>query len=414
MNENGAGESAIEAVFREEYGRISASIIRAVGDFDTAEEALQDAFIEALDQWRREGVPRNPAAWLTHVARRRAIDRLRHAKVRDRGAARLRDRVPTEDAPIERLEAMLDSSLEDDRLRLIFTCCHPALSPEAHVPLTLRSLCGLETAEIARAFLVPEATLAQRLVRAKKKIREAGVPYRVPPDHLLPERLSSVLAACYLVFNEGYSATSGPELVRTDLTLEAIRLARLLAELMPDEPEALGLLALMLLQNSRRAARVSDTGELVLLADQDRALWDRPAIEEGRELVERALRMQRPGPYQLQAAIAAVHSESSSADDTDWAQIVRLYDELLKRTPSPVVALNRAVAVAMAQGAQAGLEALAPVAKSGALEEYHLYHATRADFLGRLGREEESRAGYARALELARTDAERAFLRRHL
>jgi RNA polymerase sigma-70 factor (ECF subfamily) len=381
-----------------------------LGDFDLAEEAVQDAFVVALERWPRHGIPDKPAAWITTTARNRAIDRLRRERTLERKKETL--------ARIAALEGLGDqapaaaTAIPDDRLRLIFTCCHPALRPEAQVALTLRTLGGLRTPEIARAFLVPESTMAQRLVRAKRKIRDAGIPYRVPPDHVLPERLRSVLAVLYLVFNEGYAATAGDALVRRALCAEAIRLGRVLAELMPDEPEVLGLLALMLLHDSRRETRVSGAGDLVLLEDQDRSRWDRTEIEEGVALVERVLPLGHLGPYQVQAAIAAVHAEALRPQDTDWAQIAVLYGELARMQPTPVVALNRAVAVAMAEGPGRGLELMEPLAP--ALDEYHWFHSARADLLRRLGRSEEAAAGYRRALSLAGNEVERRFLQRRL
>jgi len=401
---------AVDAVYRNESRRVLATLIRLLGSFDLAEEALHDAFTAAVEQWPHEGVPANPRAWLVSAGRFKAIDKIRRRAKFDATIAELVNEL---DADAEIAPEREDESLEDDRLRLIFTCCHPALSPDAQVGLTLREVCGLTTEEIARAFFTPAPTLAQRIVRAKNKIRDARIPYEVPSHEDLPERLESVLRVIYLVFNEGYYASSGATLTRHDLSGEAIRLGRLLVQLLP-EPEALGLLALMLLQESRRAARSTASGDVVLLEDQDRTRWNAQQIAEGTALVERALASRRFGPYTVQAAIAAVHAEASNAAATDWKQIVALYDLLLRMNPSPVVELNRAVAVAMSDGPEAGLALVEALLGRRELEDYHLAHAARADLCRRLGRAAEARAAYQRALELARQEPERRFLERRL
>jgi RNA polymerase sigma-70 factor (ECF subfamily) len=406
-------EAAVATAFHSDWGRVVATLIRVTGDWDLAEECAQEAFARALERWPRDGIPRRPAAWLTTTARNRAIDRLRRAAT---GAAKLEEVAVTSrsSGADDDEHGFEDSGLEDDRLRLIFTCCHPALAREAQVALTLRTLTGLTTTEIARAFLVPEPTMAQRLVRAKRKIRNAGIPYRVPPGHLLPERTGSVLAVLYLLFNEGYSATSGAELVRVGLCAEAIRLARTLADLMPDEPEVTGLLALLLLTDARRGARVDDTGDLIPLEEQDRTRWNADSIADGLALLDAALRRGQPGPYQVQAAIAACHAGARDARDTDWVEIAALYRELVRMVPSPVVELNRAVAVGMADGADAGLRLVDELDATGTLTGYHLLPATRADLLRRLDRHAEAAIAYRDALALASTDSERRYLARRL
>jgi RNA polymerase sigma-70 factor (ECF subfamily) len=413
-------QDVVDRLFREESGRAVATLIRVTGDFDLAEEAVQEAFVVALETWPERGIPDNPGAWVTTTARNRAIDKLR----RRRRLAEKTD-VLRREATVEAELAAMDpgatreagddvSPIADDRLRLIFTCCHPALAMDARVGLTLRTLGGLTTPEIARAFLVPEPTLAQRLVRAKKKIREAGIPYRVPPDHLLPERLDGVLRVLYLIYNEGYGATSGDSLIRRELSSEAIRLGGVLALLMPDEPEVLGLVALMLLHDARRDARVGADGELVLLDDQDRSRWNRDRIAAGQALLDRALRMGRPGSYQLQAAIASLHDAAKRPEDTDWPQIAALYARLARVAPSPVVELNRAVAVAMTDGPAAGLALIDGLVADGQLPTYPYLHAARADLLRRLGRTSEAAEAYRRSRALTANAAERSFLERRL
>lgn len=392
--------AVIDRTFREESGRAVATLIRHFGDIDVAEEAVQDAFLVAAERWPETGLPPNPGGWIVTTARHRAIDKLRRESSREERHVRAHQlQVQSEPDPVE-------GPVSDDRLRLIFTCCHPALDPSSRAALTLRLLGGLQTPEIARAFLVPEPTMAQRLVRAKRKIKAANIPYRIPDDADLPDRLGSVLTVIYLIYNEGYSASSGDVLVRSDLCTEALRLARLLTDLMPDEPETVGLLALLLLSESRRPARTTIDGSIVLLADQDRTLWDRDLIDEGQHLVEACLRRNRPGAFQIQAAIAAVHSDAAKAEDTDWGQIVELYDMLMARTPTPVVALNRAVALAELDGAASALSVLEGLE----LDRYHLYHATRAELLRRTGEVEAADAAYGEALALVSNEVERRFL----
>jgi RNA polymerase sigma-70 factor (ECF subfamily) len=392
-------DSEIERVFREEFGRAVAVLVRSFGDIDIAEEAVQEAFTVAVQRWPETGLPPSPAGWIITTARRRAIDRLRGDSARaDRYAKAAL--MQAESTPID------DGPVRDERLRLIFTCCHPALATEVQIALTLRLLGGLSTTEIARAFIVPEATMAQRIVRAKHKIRDAGIPYRVPASTELAARLSSVLTVVYLIFNEGYVASSGERLDRADLCVEAIRLGRILTELMPDEPEVLGLLALMLLIHSRQRSRTTANGDLVLLDDQDRSMWDRSFIAEGQQIVRECLRRNQPGPYQIQAAISAVHSDAARAADTDWGQILQLYDQLLALNPTPVVALNRAVALAEVRGAAVALDAVDRLD----FGEYYLFHAVRADLLSRVGRHDDARAEYALAVERTSNAVERTFL----
>jgi RNA polymerase sigma-70 factor, ECF subfamily len=406
--------TVIESVFRQESGRIIATLIRLSGSFDLAEEAMHEAFASALGHWQERGIPENPGAWITAVAHRKLIDYLR----RERTKIEKQDVLLYEtEMSLHREDVSSDATsmtFPDDRLRLIFTCCHPALNPEAQVALTLRTLGGLTTPEIARAFLVPEATMAQRLVRAKRKIRDARIPYEVPPEHLWQERLVGVQAVIYLVFNEGYAATTGQHLIREELCAEAIRLSRVLCDLLPKEAENLGLLAVMLLQDSRRSARINSRGDFVPLEEQDRSLWDHSEIVEGLELVERALHLRRIGSYQLQAALAAVHAQAKTAAETDWLEISALYDALTNVSPSPVVALNRAVAVGMSGELEQGLALIDQLGSTGKLDEYYLFHAARADLLRRLDRPEEAKEAYGKALELTANEVEQVFLRRRL
>ena len=410
MNETAANQirQQVEAVYRSESRRVLATLIRLLGDFDRAQEAMHEAFAAALAQWPRDGIPANPRSWLVSTGRFKAIDTIRRRARFDTHLAELAQQLDPSHTTIED-----DEDVEDDRLRLIFTCCHPALSPEAQVALTLREVCGLSTEEIASAFLIAPPTLAQRIVRAKAKIRDARIPYQVPSKTDLPDRLDTVLQTIYLVFNEGYAASSGRSLTRADLADEAIRLGRLVMELLPDS-EVIGLLALMLLQESRRTARTSSTGDLILLEDQDRSLWNQAQISEGRLLVQQSLSSGRFGSYTLQAAISAVHSEAQSAAATDWAQIVGLYDLLVQLEPSPVVALNRAVAVAMRDGPLAGLQSIDEILARGDLADYHLAHSARADLCRRLGRTADARESYQKALAIVKQEPERRFLEKRL
>ena len=403
----------VDDVYRSESRMVLATLIRLLGDFDAAEEAVHDAFAVAVERWSRDGVPGNPRAWLVSTGRFKAIDAMRRRARFDASLPELTRQLDSTTITDSDTEKWDNETVEDDRLRLIFTCCHPSLAPEAQVAMTLREVCGLTTEEIARAFLTKPPTVAQRIVRAKAKIRDARIPYVVPSETELPDRLDTVLQVVYLVFNEGYSSSSGGSLTRHDLSGEAIRLGRLLIQLLP-EPEVMGLLALMLLQDSRRAARTSTTGDLILLEDQDRTLWNRDQIAEGLKLVERALSSRRIGPYTLQAAIAAVHAEATHADATDWSQIVILYDVLFQAEPSPIIELNRAAAVAMRDGASAGLVLIDAILARGDLANYHLAHAARADLCRRSGRTAEARASYERALSLTQQEPERRFLERRM
>jgi len=401
--------AAVDAVYHSDWGRIVATLIRSFNDFELAEDAAQEAFAAAIDQWPGQGVPDAPAAWIIQTARHKAIDRIRRRTVFAEKAESYASEIETTTEQPE----YDPNEIPDDRLRLIFTCCHPAIAPDAQVALTLRTLCGLETEEIARAFLVPTATMAQRLVRAKRKIRDAGIPYKVPDTTDMPARVDAVLTVIYLIFNEGYASTRGQDLLRTDVCAEAIRLASLVRSLMTPAPgEVSGLLALMLLQDSRKAARVNEAGDLVVLDDQDRKLWNRDQIDEAMPLVQEALR--NPGPYALQAAIAAQHCQAARAEDTDWDQIARLYGLLLRLQPSPVVSLNRAVAIAMSGGAERGLAIIEELEQSGDLDNYHLLHAARADLLRRIGAHKDAAIAYKRALELVSNETERRFLERRL
>ena len=410
MEAHSQAQQMVDAIYRAESRHVLATLIRLLGDFDAAEEALHDAFAVAVEQWSRDGLPANPRTWLISTGRFKAIDGMRRRARYDKSLTELAKQLEPTTGDAEEQE---DESLEDDRLRLIFTCCHPALPPEAQVAMTLREVCGLTTEEIARAFLTKPATIAQRIVRAKAKIRDARIPYEVPSETELPDRLDAVLRVVYLVFNEGYSASAGGSVTRHDLSAEAIRLGRLLAALLP-EPEVVGLLALMLLHDSRRAARTSPAGDLILLEDQDRSLWNRDQIAEGVSLVERALNSGPVGPYAIQAAIGAVHAQAASATATDWAQIAALYDVLLRAEPSPVVELNRAVAIAMRDGPSAGLTLIDAILTQGDLQKYHLAHSARADLCRRLGRTEDARVSYERALSLTQQEPEQRFLKRRL